>query len=209
VSNVVQQKLAQVKGVGDVEIGGGSLPAVRVDLLPFALNRYGVSMEDVRAAIQSSSANRPKGAIEGDGRRLQIYTGTNATGAAGRVAASDYSGLVVAWRNGAAVRLQDVAEVVDSVENVNTLGLFNGQPAVIVLVTRQPDANIIETVDSVRALIPELQAQLPPDVKLEVASGPHQFHSRVAGRGRADAGDCRGAGGAGRGPVFAQGCAPR
>jgi multidrug efflux pump len=170
VSNVVQQKLAQVKGVGDVEIGGGSLPAVRVDLLPFALNRYGVSMEDVRAAIQSSSANRPKGAIEGDGRRLQIYTGTNATGAAGRVAASDYRGLVVAWRNGAAVRLQDVAEVVDSVENVNTLGLFNGQPAVIVLVTRQPDANIIETVDSVRALIPELQAQLPPDVKLEVAS---------------------------------------
>jgi multidrug efflux pump len=128
VSNVVQQKLAQVKGVGDVEIGGGSLPAVRVDLLPFALNRYGVSMEDVRAAIQASSANRPKGAIEGDGRRLQIYTGTGATGAAGRVAASDYSGLVVAWRNGAPVRLQDVAEVVDSVENVNTLGLFNGSP---------------------------------------------------------------------------------
>jgi multidrug efflux pump len=81
VSNIVQQKLAQVKGVGDVEMGGGSMPAVRVDLLPFALNRYGVSSEDIRAAIQASSANRPKGTIEGDGRRLQIYTAPAAPGA--------------------------------------------------------------------------------------------------------------------------------
>ncbi len=176
VSNIVQQKLAQVKGVGDVEIGGGSLPAVRVDLVPFALNRYGVSSEDIRAAIQASSANRPKGTIEGDGRRLQIYTGSGAKGDPSnsgkpvRAMASDYRGLVVAWRNGSAIRLGDVAEVSDSVENVNTLGLFNGQPAVIVLVTRQPGANIIETVDSVRALLPELQAQLPSDVRLQVAS---------------------------------------
>ncbi|MGE0333501.1 MAG: efflux RND transporter permease subunit [Ramlibacter sp.] len=176
VSNIVQQKLAQVKGVGDVEIGGGSLPAVRVDLLPFALNRYGVSSEDVRAAIQASSANRPKGTIEGSGRRLQIYTGSGARGdpsisaTQSRAMAADYRGLVVAWRNGAAIRLGDVAEVTDSVENVNTLGLFNGEPAVIVLVTRQPGANIIETVDSVRALIPELQDQLPPQIRLQVAS---------------------------------------
>jgi multidrug efflux pump len=168
VSNLVQQKLAQVQGVGDVEIGGGSLPAVRVDLNPYALNRYGVSSEDVRTAIQATNANRPKGAIEGNGRRLQIYSQPN-TPTNGRTAA-DYRGLVVAWRNNAAIRLEDVAQVTDGVENVNTLGLFNGQPAVIVLVTRQPGANVIETVDGVRALLPTLQAQLPGDVALQVAS---------------------------------------
>jgi len=168
VSNLVQQKIAQVQGVGDVELGGGSLPAVRVDLLPFALNRYGVSMEDVRAALQASNANRPKGAIEGNGQRLQIYSGAN-TASGGRKAA-DYRDLIVAWRNDSAIRLRDVAEVVDGVENINTLGLFNGEPAVIVLVTRQPDANVIATVDGVRDLLPELQAQLPQDVVLHVAS---------------------------------------
>lgn len=167
VSNVVQQKLAQVEGVGDVELGGGSLPAVRVELLPYALNRYGVSMEDVRAAIQASNGNRPKGAIEGDERRLQIYTRSSAGG--GRTAV-DYRGLVVAWRNGSAIRLSDIADVVDGQENKRTLGLFNGLPAIIVVITRQPGANVIQTVDNVRALIPELQAQLPPDVKLDVAS---------------------------------------
>ncbi|SMP47657.1 efflux RND transporter permease subunit [Noviherbaspirillum suwonense] len=167
VSNIVQQKLAQVEGVGDVELGGGSLPAVRVELLPFALNRYGVSMEDVRAAIQASNGNRPKGAIEGDERRLQIYTRSSAGG--GRTAA-DYRGLVVAWRNGSPIRLSDIADVVDGQENKRTLGLFNGLPAIIVVITRQPGANVIQTVDNVRALIPELQAQLPADVKLQVAS---------------------------------------
>jgi len=164
VSNIVSQRLSQVDGVGDVEIGGGSLPAVRIELLPFALNRYGISTEDVRAAIQASNANRPKGMVQGDGRKLQIYTQTPA------LRASDYAPMVIAWRNGAAVRLQDVAEVVDGVEDTRTLGLFNGEPAIIVLITRQPSANIIETVDSVRALLPELQAQLPPDVTLQVAS---------------------------------------
>jgi multidrug efflux pump len=168
VSNLVQQKIAQVPGVGDVELGGGSLPAVRVELLPFALNRYGVSMEDVRAALQASNANRPKGAIEGNGQRFQIYSGSNT--ATGGLKAADYKNLVVAWRNNAAIRLSDVAEVLDGVENINTLGLFNGEPAVIVLVTRQPDANVIATVDGVRALLPELQAALPQDVHLQVAS---------------------------------------
>ncbi|MEP7206198.1 MAG: efflux RND transporter permease subunit [Casimicrobiaceae bacterium] len=168
VANVVSQKLAQVEGVGDVEIGGGSLPAVRVELLPYALNRYGVSMEDVRAAIQASNANRPKGAVEANGRRLQIYTGAN-TATAGRTAA-DYRGLVVSWRNGAAIRLADVAEVDDGVEDTRTLGLFNGQPAVVVLITPEPNANVIETVNGVRALLPELESQLPSDVRLQVAS---------------------------------------
>src|SRR6478609_8932457 len=164
VSNIVSQRLAQVDGVGDVEIGGSTLPAVRVELLPFALNKYGISGEDVRAAIQASNANRPKGQIEGEGRRLQIYTQAPARRAA------DYAPMVVAWRNGSAVRLDDVAEVSDGVENTRTLGLFNGKPAVIVLVTRQPGANVIATVDGVRALLPELRAQLPAQIALDVAS---------------------------------------
>jgi multidrug efflux pump len=164
VSNIVSQRLSQVDGVGDVEIGGGSLPAVRIELNPFALNKVGISTEDVRAAIQASNANRPKGIVQGDARRLQIYTQTPAQ------RASDYAPMVIAWRNGAAVRLQDVAQVVDGVEDTRTLGLFNGEPAIIVLVTRQPSANVIETVDAVRALLPELQADLPADVTLQVAT---------------------------------------
>ena len=164
VSNIISQRLSRVDGVGDVEIGGGSLPAVRIELLPFALNRYGISTEDVRAAVQASNANRPKGTLQGDGRRLQIYTQTPA------LRASDYASMVIAWRNGAAVRLQDVAQVLDGVEDTRTLGLFNGEPAIVILVTRQPSANIIQTVDAVRALLPELQAELPADVTLQVAS---------------------------------------
>ncbi|MBC5767710.1 efflux RND transporter permease subunit [Ramlibacter albus] len=168
VSNIVQQKVAQVPGVGDVELGGGSQPAVRVELIPFALNRYGISMEDVRAALQSGAANRPKGDIDIQGRRLQIYTSTGMK--TGGKTAADYRDLVVAYRNGSPVRLSDIAEISDSVENINTLGLFNGQPAVIVLITLQAGANVINTVDGVRKLLPELEDQLPHDIKLEVAS---------------------------------------
>ncbi|MEJ8810154.1 efflux RND transporter permease subunit [Variovorax ureilyticus] len=164
VSNIVSQRLSQVEGVGEVEIGGGSLPAVRVELEPFALNKFGISTEDVRAAIQANNANRPKGAIESADRKLQIYTP-----APGRKAV-DYRDLVIAWRNGAAVRLSDVARVIDSVENTRTLGLFNGEPAVVVLLTQSPGANIIETVDGVRKLLPELREQLPQDINIEVAS---------------------------------------
>ena len=172
VSTLLQQKIAQVEGVGDVELGGSTLPAVRVELNPFALNRYGVSTEDVRAALQASNANRPKGAIEGNGQRFQIYSGSST--ATGGLKAVDYRSLIVAWRNNAAIRLSEVASVVDGVENVNTLGLFNGEPAVIVLVRRQPGANVIATVDGVRALLPELQAQLPQDVRIAVATDATQ-----------------------------------
>lgn len=164
VSNVVAQRLSQVSGVGDVEIGGGSLPAVRISANPFLLNKYGVSMEDVRAAIQSANANRPKGALEGAGQHYQIYTTD-----AGRKAA-DYAGLVVAWRGDAGIKLSDVADVTDSVADTRTLGLFNGKPAIIVLLTAQPGANIIQTVDSVRAVLPELRAQLPGDIQVAVAN---------------------------------------
>jgi len=164
VSNIVSQRLSQVEGVGDVEIGGGSLPAVRIELEPYSLNQWGISSEDVRAAIQANNANRPKGEVQSGDRRLQIYT------PAPGLRAADYRDLVIAWRNNAAVRLRDVAKVDDSVENTRTVGLFNGAPAVVVLVTQQPGANIIETVDSVRALLPELREQLPADITVQVAS---------------------------------------
>lgn len=164
VSNLVQQRLLQVSGVGDVELGGGSLPAVRVEIVPFALSRYGISLEDVRTALNSANPNRPKGVIENGTLRYQLYTNDN-----GRTAAN-YRHLVIAWRNGAAVRLSDVADVVDSVEDIHTIGLFNGQPAVVAIVTRQPEANTIATVDAVKAILPELRASLPEDVNLAVAS---------------------------------------
>jgi multidrug efflux pump len=168
VSNIVLQRLSQVKGVGDVELGGSSLPAVRVELNPYALNQYGLAMEDVRAAIQATNANRPRGALQGNGRRLQIYS--ESANASGGRSAADYRNLVVGWRNETAIRLKDVAEVVDGVEDQNNLGLFNGQPAIIVLLRPQAGANVIEAVDSVRAQLPQLQAQLPSDVKIDVAS---------------------------------------
>ncbi|MYM92909.1 efflux RND transporter permease subunit [Duganella vulcania] len=168
VSNTVLQRLSQVTGVGDVELGGSSLPAVRVELNPYALNRYGVSAEDVRAAIQATNANRPRGALQGNGRRLQIYT--ESAHASGGRSAADYRNLVVGWRNDSAIRLQDVAQVVDGVEDNNNLGLFNGKPAIIVILRSQAGANVIETVNSVRAQLPQLQAQLPSDVKIDVAS---------------------------------------
>jgi multidrug efflux pump len=163
-SNILNQQLLQVSGVGDVQIGGGSLPAVRIELKPFPLNHYGISTEDVRAAIQASNANRPKGIVQGEGRQLQIYTQTPG------LRASDYAPMVIAWRKGAAVRLRDVADVIDGVEDTRTLGLYNGEKAIIVLIRSQPSANVIETVDSVRALLPALQAELPADVELHVAS---------------------------------------
>ena len=163
VSNTINQRLLQVGGVGDVQIGGGSLPAVRIELRPFALNQYGISTEDVRAAIQASNANRPKGMVQGNGRRLQIYTQTPG------LRAGDYAPMVIAWRDGAAVRLQDVADVIDGVEDTRTLGLFNGEKAIVVLVICQPSANVVATVDAIRALLPSLQADLPADVRLNVA----------------------------------------
>ncbi|MBY0556728.1 MAG: efflux RND transporter permease subunit, partial [Burkholderiaceae bacterium] len=168
VSNTVLQRLSQVTGVGDVELGGSSLPAVRVELNPYALNRYGLSMEDVRAAIQATNANRPRGALQGHGQRLQIYT--ESAHASGGRSAADYRQLVVGWRADTAIRLQDVAQVVDGVEDQNNLGLFNGEPAIIVILRSQAGANVIETVNSVRAQLPLLQAQLPADVKIDVAS---------------------------------------
>ena len=163
-SNVLQQRLSQVSGVGQVVIGGSALPAVRVELSPPALFKYGIGMEDVRAALAAANANAPKGAIEDHDRHLQLYTNDQA------IQASDFMPLVVAYRNNAAVRLSDIADVQDSVEDLRNAGLFNGRPSVLVLVFRQPGANIIDTVDRVAALLPQLTAALPADVKVSVAS---------------------------------------
>ena len=162
-ANVLSQKLAQVQGIGQVIIGGAALPAVRVELNPNALFKYGIGLEDVRAALASANANAPKGSIEAGDLRYQIYTNDQASHAA------DYQSLVVAYRNSGAVRLSDVAEVQDSVENIRNLGLANGKPAVIVILFRQPGANIIDTVDSVKAALPQLMAAMPSDVDMQIA----------------------------------------
>jgi multidrug efflux pump len=165
VSNIIQQRMSQIQGVGDVEVGGGSLPAVRVMVNPYQVNAYSIAMEDVRAAIEASNADRPKGLIQGpDGKAWQIYTN-----AAGRHAV-DYRPLVIAWRNGAPVRLGDIAQVTDSVADTRTMGLYNGKRAIIVNITQQPGANLIQMVNSIRAELPALEQQMPPDIKLNIAS---------------------------------------
>ena len=163
-TNVLSQRLSQISGIGQVIIGGSALPAVRVELNPQALFKYGIGLEDVRAALASANANSPKGAIEGDGLHYQLYTNDQSSHAA------DYKPLVVAYRNGAAVRLSDVADVQDSVENLRNAGLADGKPSVLVILFRQPGANIIDTVDSVKAAIPQLMAAMPHDVDLLIAN---------------------------------------
>jgi multidrug efflux pump len=157
-SNIIQQKLSQISGVGDVSLTGASLPAVRIELNPRALFKYGIGLEDVRAAVSAANANSPKGDIQQKGQTFQVYANDNAS------LASDYQTLIVAYRNGSAVRLSDVAEVFDGVENVRNLGTFNGKPAILVQITKQPGANVIEVVDSIREQLPELKAALPVSV---------------------------------------------
>ncbi len=163
-SNILQQRLSQLDGIGQVFIFGGALPAVRVELNPHALAKYGIGLEDVRAALASANANSPKGAIEDGERHLQIYTNDQATRAA------DYIPLVIAYRNGAPVRLTDVADVLDSAEDIRNLGLSDGRPAVFAVIFRQPGANIIDTVERVKAELPHLQAAMPNDIEFLPAS---------------------------------------
>jgi len=161
-SSILQQKLSQVEGVGQVFVWGGALPAVRVDVNPALLNAQGLGLDDVRLAISAANLNRPKGDLSSGGTSWSITTNDQLMGA------SDYLPLILRYRNGNAVRLGDVARVTDSVEDVRNSGLSNGVPAIMVPIFRQPDANIIETVDRVRALLPQLQGSLPPTVELKV-----------------------------------------
>ncbi len=163
-TNILSQKLSQINGVGQVIIGGAALPAVRVELNPTALFKYGIGLEDIRASLASANANSPKGSLDTDVLHYQLYTNDQATHAA------DYKPLVIAYRNGAAVRLSDMADVQDSVENLRNAGLSQGKPAVLIILFRQPGANIISTVDSVKAAIPQLMAALPRDMDLLIAN---------------------------------------
>ncbi|WP_279359786.1 efflux RND transporter permease subunit [Methylobacterium indicum] len=161
-ATVLAQKLSQLEGIGNVDIGGSSLPAVRVELDPNALFHYGIGLEGIRAALASANANSPKGAIEAGERRYQLYANDQ-----GRKAA-DYQEIVVAYRNGAGVRLRDVGQVVDGVEDRRNLGLVNGQRGVLLIVYKQPGGNVVETIDRLKEALPQLKAALPGDTELIV-----------------------------------------
>jgi multidrug efflux pump len=161
-STIMVQKLSQIKGVGQVFAQGGALPGVRVELNPMALNKYGVGLEQVRGVLNNSNANVPKGHFS-DGFHLW-EVGANDQ----MFKAAEYRPLIVAYNNAAPVRLSDVADVIDSVEDVRNMGYANGQGAVNVTVNRQPGANIIDTVDQIRAAMPQLKAAIPQSIKFHV-----------------------------------------
>ncbi|TLY33978.1 MAG: multidrug efflux RND transporter permease subunit [Nitrospirae bacterium] len=161
-SSVLQQKLSQVEGVGQVFVGGGSLPAVRVELNPMALNKYGIGLEDVRSVLSRTNVNRPKGKMADGVRMWEIQTNDQMR------KADEYMPLIVTYRSGAAVQLSDVAMVEDSVEDLRTTGLSNGKPSAVVVIFRQPGANIIETVDHIREVLPQLEASIPRAITLSV-----------------------------------------
>ena len=167
--NIMEQKLSQIQGVGDVTTQGATLPAIRVELNPRALARYGLSTNDIKAAIAGANANSAKGGIDQGSQRFQVYANDNATDA------SDYKNLIVGYRTGtnaqgAAIRLSDVADVYDGVENPKILGMADGKPAILVQVTQEPGANVIQVVDRIRALLPELAGQLPKAIDLSTLS---------------------------------------
>jgi multidrug efflux pump len=162
--SILAQKISQVDGVGQVFIGGGAKPAVRVDLNPMALAHYQIGLAQVRLALQAANANSPKGTIEDAGNRW-IISATDQL-----LSADKYLPMVVAYVNGAPVRLSDIAKVTAGIEDVRNTGYVNGDPGVMMIVFRQPGANIISTVDHVKALLPELRASIPPSVNLLVMS---------------------------------------
>src|SRR5882724_6133023 len=159
-STIIQQRLLEIEGVGQVNVGGSSLPAVRVDLNPTQLNSFGLGLEDVRTMLSQQNANTPKGQVADHQTTADILANDQL------LKAADYKPLIVSYRNGAAVKLSDVANVQDSVENVRAAGFVNGKPSVSLIVFRQPGANIIETVDRVREALPSLKASIPAAMNL-------------------------------------------
>jgi multidrug efflux pump len=154
-STIISQRLSQIEGVGQVSVGGSSLPAVRVEINPTQLNSYGLGLQDVASMLSSQNANEPKGQISDDRGTADITTNDQL------LKAQYYKDLVVGYHNGAAVKLSDFADVQDSVENLRTTGFVNGKPGVLLIIFRQPGANIIDTVDRIRASIPALKASIP------------------------------------------------
>ncbi|KID05944.1 multidrug transporter [Hafnia alvei] len=162
-STQLAQKIAQVDGVGDVSVGGSSLPAVRVELNPEALFNQGVSLDSVRTSIANANVRRPQGAVDAQNQRWQVQTNDEIK------TAQDYQPLIIHYNNGSAVRLSDVANVKDSVEDVRNAGMTDAKPAILIMIRRSADANIIETVDRIRAEIPEFKALIPASIDLQVA----------------------------------------
>ena len=160
--SVLAQKISQVKGVGQVYVGGSSLPGVRVELNPDSVNKYGIGLDEIRGVLSSANANRPKGELASDENAWSLHTTDQL------FKAKEYKPLIVAYRNGAPVKLADLGDVVDSVEDVRGGGLANGKPAILIIIFRQPGANIIQTVDLVKAMMPELQAEISPSIKMSV-----------------------------------------
>jgi len=163
-SSVFAQKLAQVSGVGQVQVGGSSLPAVRVEVNPQPLSRYNVGLDQIGTFLQGANANKPKGSLANAEQEIPIYATDQL------FLAKDYKDLVVVYRNGAPVRLSDLGRVIDANEDVRNLGIVNGNPMVQIQISRQPNANIIDTVARIKALMPQFQAQLPPTVRFRIAS---------------------------------------
>ncbi|HSM77275.1 MAG TPA: efflux RND transporter permease subunit, partial [Bryobacteraceae bacterium] len=162
-SSIMAQKLSQVPGVGQVIVGGSTLPAVRVELNPAALNKYGIGLEDVRGVLSTANANVPKGHFSNKANSWEV-------GSTDQIfKASDYNPLIVAYRNGAAVRISDIGEAVDSVEDLRNAGYANGKPSVLVILFRQPGANIIDAVDGIRAMLPQLKASIPQAIDLHIS----------------------------------------
>ncbi len=163
-STVLAQRIAQVEGVGQVSVGGGALPAVRVELNPDKLAAQGIALDNIRLALAATNANRPKGALEDGNRAWQVGANDQARTAA------EYAPVILSYRNGAAVRLRDVAEVSDSVQDTRNYGVANGKPAIALFVLKEPGANIIETVKRVREILPRLQASIPAAIDIKVLS---------------------------------------
>jgi multidrug efflux pump len=161
-STILAQKISQIQGIGQVNVGGSSLPAVRIELNPVALAKYGIGFEDVRTAIAATNANRPKGALEDATHHRPIYANDQAK------TASDYLPLIVTYRNGAAVHLSDIGQAIDSVEDTRSAGLKDGKPSVLLVLNKQSGANIIETVDKIKLLLPQLKASIPKAIDLKV-----------------------------------------
>ncbi|MFI4937812.1 MAG: efflux RND transporter permease subunit, partial [Candidatus Berkiellales bacterium] len=161
-STILQQKVSQVEGVGNVIVGGSSLPAVRVELNPTALNKYGIGLESTRAAIANQNVNRPKGQLTNDFQTTQIVTNDQI------FKAYQYKPLIISFNKGAPVRVSDVAEVVDSVEDLRNAGLANGKPAVILIVFKQPGANVIDTVDNLQKMMPQLKGSIPAGMDMTI-----------------------------------------
>ena len=161
-STIMQQRLLQIEGVGQVNIGGGALPGVRVEINPTQLNNTGLSLEDVRAMLSQQNANTPKGQLSDQRTTADILANDQL------FKAKEYAPLIVAYRNGAPVRLSDVAAVRDSVENIRAAGYLNGKPAIPVVIFRQPGANIIKTVDRVKAALPSLKASIPAAINMQI-----------------------------------------